>query len=461
MFFTILGTSLMAQHVKFVEPDGGGAHIFENGPCLSPSQRMVIQQEIKRNSLRINPDQTFSEAQESFIWPIKQADGFNYNGIDAISNYVDQDVAYPGLLLDYDCGSRTYDLASGYNHKGTDIFTWPFGWNMVTYEQAEVVAAAAGTIVYKTDGNSDRNCDFSNPNWNAIFIEHSDGSESWYGHMKKNSLTTKGVGETVQAGEYLGIVASSGSSTGPHLHFEIYDNNNDLIDPYAGACNSLNPTSWWANQEPYFNSRLNAALTHILRPDMSPPCPQDDIINDSNCFVPGTTVFFAAYYRDQLSGQNSVYKILKPDNSVWETWSHSPTNAHLSASWWYWTRTLPADATFGTWKFEVAYEGEIVTHEFKVDDDCTPVVTTGISETTLPYIALFPNPGDGMMNLTSGEMLEEVTIRITNLQGQLVFNGEYERTQHISIDQSALAPGIYLVDLTTTNFQQQVKFVKK
>ena len=55
------------------------------------------------------------------------------------------------------------------------------------------------------------------------------------GHAEKGSLTTKAIGETVNQGEYLGIVASSGCSTGPHLHLEVYDADVQLVDPYEGA----------------------------------------------------------------------------------------------------------------------------------------------------------------------------------------------------------------------------------
>jgi murein DD-endopeptidase MepM/ murein hydrolase activator NlpD len=102
----------------------------------------------------------------------------------------------------------------------------------------EIVSAAAGTILYKSDGNFDRSCTFNNNNWNAVYVQHSDGSVAWYGHMKAGTLTTKNVGASVAQGEYLGVVGSSGNSTGPHLHFEVYDSGNNLIDPYAGTCNT-------------------------------------------------------------------------------------------------------------------------------------------------------------------------------------------------------------------------------
>jgi murein DD-endopeptidase MepM/ murein hydrolase activator NlpD len=52
--------------------------------------------------------------------------------------------------------------------------------------EVQIVAAAPGQIVYRSDGNFDRSCDWTTTtNWNAIQVQHADGSRALYGHMKK------------------------------------------------------------------------------------------------------------------------------------------------------------------------------------------------------------------------------------------------------------------------------------
>src|SRR5690606_41158013 len=95
--------------------------------------------------------------------------------------------------------------------------------------------------VNKRDCFFDQNCvNNGNANWNDFVLEYADGSQTIYMHFKKNTLIDKGIGDTVSAGEFLGIAGSSGSSDWPHLHFEVRDSENNVIDPYAGPCNSMN-----------------------------------------------------------------------------------------------------------------------------------------------------------------------------------------------------------------------------
>jgi murein DD-endopeptidase MepM/ murein hydrolase activator NlpD len=50
-----------------------------------------------------------------------------------------------------------------------------------------------------------------------IIIRHADGTETWYCHLSSFSVRSG----TVQPGEQIGRVGSTGNATGPHLHFEV------------------------------------------------------------------------------------------------------------------------------------------------------------------------------------------------------------------------------------------------
>ena len=72
---------------------------------------------------------------------------------------------------------------------------------------------------------------------NYVVLEHigDDGSTFYtlYGHLTNGSIQVA-VGETVEQGRVLGIMGSTGNSTGPHLHFEV------RLDKNSSA-NAVNP----------------------------------------------------------------------------------------------------------------------------------------------------------------------------------------------------------------------------
>ena len=88
----------------------------------------------------------------------------------------------------------------------------------------------------------------------------------------KNGLVNVSLGQNVKAGEQIGLVASSGFSTGPHLHFETQVVN-QWIEPYAGACNV--GASNWINQLPVDRTLYvrDAGVTHENLSLSIPDCP--------------------------------------------------------------------------------------------------------------------------------------------------------------------------------------------
>jgi murein DD-endopeptidase MepM/ murein hydrolase activator NlpD len=347
----------------------GGEYQFQEGVCLTDKKRAEFQKQLQSSINKLRSEGKIaaidSTAPPQFIFPVRgNGAGEQDPGFHVMGNFVDHNPAFPNQLRDYNCGTRTYDLASGYNHKGIDIINYPFAWNKMDNNETVAIAAADGQIVFKADGNFDRNCDFSNPNWNIVVLLHSDGTVSWYGHLKRDTLTTKAVGEMVTQGEFLGVVGSSGSSTIPHLHFEVYNADNQLQDPYQGPCNLMNNFSYWLAQPAYRDSSINKLMTHSALP-VGQTCPNPAITNEKNVFAPGSQVIATVSYRDQVAGQVSQLSLIQPDGTVYQSWTHVSPNTFTASSWAF-TNNLPANALTGAWKFRVVYESRTYEHTFHV-----------------------------------------------------------------------------------------------
>ncbi|MDH3627281.1 MAG: peptidoglycan DD-metalloendopeptidase family protein [Acidobacteriota bacterium] len=370
--FLIGGSVILAEGRGPDEQGGGEPATPRPGDELTPEARFRIEAEIERNVDRLRlerilpQESTLQRANAVLAWPVRAAVSLTQPGHHGISNFVDHDPIAPGSIEDFACGARSYDLSTGYNHQGVDIYTWPFPWLMMDLDLVEVVAAADGTIILKDDGNFDRSCALQAAPWNAIYLEHGDGSRTWYGHLKSGSLTAKGVGQTVTQGEYLGIIGSSGSSTGPHLHFESYDSTLTLNDPYNGTCNLMNANSWWASQRPYYDSAINRLTTGFSPPNFN-TCSQQESPNVQNVFNPGSTIYFTGYYRDQLLVQMSTITIYRPDNSVYANWNHTSNAGFYSGAYWWWslTNVAPSGPT-GVWRFEIEFDGKFYNHYFRI-----------------------------------------------------------------------------------------------
>jgi len=377
-----------------------------------------------------------------FDFPLKAKEGFIDHGFYTVSSYMDHDNDFPDHLQDFNCGEITYDTEDGYNHQGTDFLLWPSPWYKMDNDQVEVVAAAPGIIIYKQDGNFDRTCNSEDLPWNAIFIQHSNGYTTWYGHLKNGSVTQKFVGEEVAEGEYLGVVGSSGISTKPHLHFEVYDEENNLVDPYQGSCNPELDESLWLDQKPYIDAGINKITTNSTLP-VTPDCPQQEIMNESLTFSGNDTVFLFIYFRNLSTGDNVNITITRPDNSIHSQWVWESGLPFYVASWNYWFLILKNEQD-GLWKFEATYKNENYTHEFQYTK------TASIEEYELQKLLIFPNPVSEKAIISMPEILsKDFKIRLTNMMGQRieVFPELNEDGKSLILNCENLTKGYYIISI--------------
>ena len=107
--------------------------------------------------------------------------------------------------------------------RGSANFIWPTTgiitqyptWYHMAYDIASnssppIIASDTGTVTYAGCITTGYGC--------HVVVDHGNGYQTLYGHMSAISVN---AGQVVNQGQQLGIMGSTGNSTGPHCHFEI------------------------------------------------------------------------------------------------------------------------------------------------------------------------------------------------------------------------------------------------
>jgi murein DD-endopeptidase MepM/ murein hydrolase activator NlpD len=111
-----------------------------------------------------------------------------------------------------------YALDSYHFHNGTDF------------------AASQDTPIYSTQSGIVTYIGFNNSYGNMIIILHSNGYKSLYGHLSEESVVR--LGEYIYPNQIIGYIGPkilsngklNGMTTGPHLHFSIFNSEGKVID---------------------------------------------------------------------------------------------------------------------------------------------------------------------------------------------------------------------------------------
>lgn len=116
------------------------------------------------------------------------------------------------VMVTSEFGERIHPIAGGLRfHAGVDL----------SAEDGErVLSAGKGVVVF---------AGWSGGHGKRVDVRHRSGWFSSYSHL---SMTLVREGESVDRGDLIGLVGSTGVSTGPHLHFEVRRNGTH-VDPLA------------------------------------------------------------------------------------------------------------------------------------------------------------------------------------------------------------------------------------
>ena len=130
----------------------------------------------------------------------------------AVAKVVERGTIVPPTYIKPISGGR---LSSGFGKRNTGIkgaSTYHKGVDWATPVGTAVVASSSGVVTRAGWGSGYGYC---------IYIKHSDGRETRYGHLSKVLVS---VGQSVSQGQKIALSGNTGVSSGPHLHFEILIN---------------------------------------------------------------------------------------------------------------------------------------------------------------------------------------------------------------------------------------------
>lgn len=122
------------------------------------------------------------------------------------------------------------DIPMGYPYGGPRSSDYgyrrnPFGGYSGEFHPGVDLKGPVGDPIHATADGIVNRCDWYNGYGNAVVLDHKSGYQTLYGHMTKVNVVQ---GQFVKAGDVIGFLGSTGRSTGPHVHYEVRQNGDDI-----------------------------------------------------------------------------------------------------------------------------------------------------------------------------------------------------------------------------------------
>lgn len=385
--------------------------------CIGPTERAHVDAQVAA-FLQQNPAppalSMATAADPYLLYPI----GGSLAGDVFIGNYVDLDPSFG--TLDWNCGAYTYD-----GHAGIDSGIRGFD------EQAigvPVFAAADGVVVATHDGEPDMNVNWANVPSNHVIVAHANNRIAYYWHLKNGSVAVL-PGQTVKAGQQIGLVGSSGVSGGPHLHFETRQNYGAVIEPFSGPCD---PGPSHFEHQPDFDGTVACRDFAICRTNPGASAPPFSPCRDAQWEQGDQWVWFWIQTYNVPANTNWRVRYVRPDGFTSLDSGFQPFNnpAYQASWWWFVWYVYDMQVYTGTWTVIVDFDAvNIVTAPFEV----VAAVTPGFNRPPTPITAAIdpasPTPADVLTCRVGGDLvLDDLDWDVVRYQYVWKVNGVPVRT---------------------------------
>lgn len=376
--------------------------------------------------------------QGHFVLPIEGTYGSDF----IIVNYVDWGAG--NQILDNHCLDKTYN-----GHQGTDFVIKHFS---SMDAGVNVRAVDTGIVIAFQDGLFDREktSDTSKRLGNYIGISHANKLQSYYGHLKNGSINVK-LGDTVYPGSIIGQVGSSGNSSDPHLHFELWYDSSYYIDPFKGPCG--NPFSYWHSSIP-FDSSFFTWDDGLVNFQPGLDTLKEGLSSIDTFYAQDEAITFWSLHSGLRLGDSLKIRWFDPNGNLWFEYAYQ-----LERNWWlyyYWSYiNTPKNGTEGLWKVQLLRNNmAILEKPFHYFKEKGPTNSLASQDFALDIQVLNHS---SYWELLSSEVIEKITL--VDVGGQVIRDIPCSLS-HLRIDKTSLAPGIYWVRIYTKNKMQTLRIVR-
>ena len=261
-----------------------------------------------------------------------------------VTNFVDLDEG-PGVR-DFACGSHSYD-----GHSGIDTIIRSFREARIGVPVFAALDGRVLSVQQAVGGDFNYGPTVSRFD-NHVVLDHGGDQQTVYGHLMWKSIKVK-RGQWVLAGTQIGLTASSGNSSWPHLHFTLRQSFAPY-EPFAGPCGA---GAGWARQPAIREDAWVADVALSEKPFTGlAELPHDEAVR-TGTFVRGVRdVHVRIELRNLAAAGAGRLSVLRPDGSVALT---GALDAAGSRAGWA-KRRLRLALTPGRWTLAYELDGKQV-----------------------------------------------------------------------------------------------------